>query len=199
MQPQKAKTDETVLGFEVTLEDLGKETRFPSKLDTPKLKLDIGCGSSKKGAFLGVDLVKTTATDVVADSTSLPIKDGCFEYVYSRRCIQHIKDDTQALKEIYRVLKLYGKLELIVASFYGYLFYKFRSSESSGKYAVFHLYLKRKLRKLLKAAGFLTVNISKVKSVRKIGYDFIAICEKLKRKPYATCLDFGIKILSNYV
>jgi len=131
MQTQKAKTDETVLGFEVALKDLGKETCFPRKLDTPKLKLDIGCGSNKKGAFLGVDLVKTKATDVVAraDSTSLPIKDG-----------------TQALKEIYRVLKSYGKLELIVASFYGYLFYKFRLSESSGKYAVFHLYLKRKLR-----------------------------------------------------
>ena len=179
MKKQKAKTESTTLGFEGALEDLEK-TSFPTKLDKSKLKLDIGCGLNKKCAFLGLDLLKTKATDVVADSTNLPIKDGCFDYVYSRRCIQHVKDDTQALKEIFRVLKSYGRLELIVASFYGYLFYKFRLSESSGKYAVFHLYLKRKLRKMLKDAGFANVKISKVKSVRKIGYDLIAVCEKRK-------------------
>jgi ubiquinone/menaquinone biosynthesis C-methylase UbiE len=142
------------------------------------LKLDVGCGSSKKEEFLGVDLVKTKATDVVADSTNLPIKDGCFDYVYSRRCIQHVDDDTQALIEIYRVLKQHGRLELIVASFYGYLFYKFGLSESSGKYAVFHLYFNRKLRRTLKKVGFININILKVKSARKIGYDLMAICEK---------------------
>jgi hypothetical protein len=67
---------------------------------------------------------------------------------------------------------------LIVASFYGYLFYKLGLSESCGKYAVFHLYLKRKLRKMLKEVEFVHVNISKVKSARKVGYDFMAICEK---------------------
>jgi len=142
------------------------------------LKLNIGCGSNKKSEFLGLDLIKTEATNVVADSTNLPIKDDCFDYVYSRRCIQHIKDDAQTLKEIYRVLKLYGKFELIVASFYGYLFYKLKLSKSRGRYSVFHLYLKRKLRKLVKEGGLINTNISKVKSVRKIGYDFRAICEK---------------------
>jgi SAM-dependent methyltransferase len=178
MQNKRATTGESVSGFEVTLEDIGKATGFPTKFGTPKLKLDIGCGLNKKDGFLGVDLVKTKATDVVADSENLPIKDDCLEYVYSRRCIQHVKDDAQALKEIYRVLKLYGKFELIVASFYGYLFYKLRLSESRGRYVTFHVYLKRKLRKLLKHAGFLNINISKVKSVRKIGYDFMAVCEK---------------------
>jgi len=118
------------------------------------LKLDIGCGSNKKEGFLGVDLVKTKATDVVADAANLPFKDGCIDYVYSRRCLQHITNDIQALKEIYRVLKLHGKLELIVASFYGYLFYMLGLSESSGKYGVFHLYSSRKLRKMLKQVGF---------------------------------------------
>lgn len=178
MQKQKVKTNETTLGIEVTLEDLGKEKLLPNKLDTPKLKLDIGCGSSKKSDFLGVDLVKTEATDIVADSTKLPIKNDCFDYVYSRRCIQHIKDDSQALREIHRVLKMNGKIELVVSSFYGYLFYKLKLSKSRGRYAIFHLYLRRKLLKLLKEVGFIKANISKVRSVRKIGYDFKAICEK---------------------
>ena len=76
------------------------------------------------------------------------------------------------------MLKLHGRFELIVASIYGYIFYKFGLSESGGKYKVFHLYLKRKLRKMLTEAGFLNIKISKVKSTRKIGYDFRAICEK---------------------
>jgi SAM-dependent methyltransferase len=170
---QKAKTETVTRGFEVTLEDLGEKPRFPSEL-----KLDIGCGSIKQGQFLGLDLIKTEATDVVADSVQLPIKDECFNYVYSRRCIQHVKNDAQAFKEIYRMLKQHGRFELIVASIYGYLFYKFGLSESRGKYTVFHLYLKRKLRNMLKEAGFLNIKISKVKSTRKIGYDYRAICEK---------------------
>jgi ubiquinone/menaquinone biosynthesis C-methylase UbiE len=178
MDSQKAKTQKTMLGLEVKLEDLGKKTRVPTELDMSSVRMDIGCGSNKKKNFLGVDLVKTKTADVVADVTTFPVKDDCLDYVYSRRCIQHVKDDMQALQEIYRMLKFHGRLELIVASIYGYLFYKFRLSESCGKYAVFHLYLKRKLRKMLKEVGFVQVNISKVKSARKIGYDFVAICEK---------------------
>ncbi|MEM4703641.1 MAG: class I SAM-dependent methyltransferase [Candidatus Bathyarchaeia archaeon] len=141
------------------------------------LKLDIGCGSNKKEDFLGVDVIRTKATDVVADATNLPFKDDCVDYIYSRRCVQHIKDDIKALKEICRVLKSDGKLQLIVASFYGFLYYKLGLSESS-KYQVFHLYYNRKLRRMLKEAGFTHVNISKMKSVRKVGYDLVAICEK---------------------
>ena len=177
MEDNKTRTENVTQGFEVTLGELGEKNSFPSKLSN-QLRLDIGCGPSKKNNFLGLDLVRTKATDVVADSATLPIKDGCFDYVYSRRCIQHVKNDAQAFKEIYRMLKLHGRFELIVASIYGYLFYKFGLSESGGKYKVFHLYLKRKLRKMLTEAGFLNIKISKVKSTRKIGYDFRAICEK---------------------
>lgn len=94
-----------------------------------------------------VDINKTETVYVIADAANLPFKDCCVDYVYSRRCIQHIKDDVKALKEIHRVLKNGGKLQLIVASFYGFLFYRFGLSESSGKYEVFHLYYSCKLKK----------------------------------------------------
>jgi len=178
METQTVKTDKTKLGFEVTLENLGKTPHTSRALDTNQLKLDLGCGANKKRTFLGVDLVKTNATDVVADSTNLPIKDDSFDYVYSRRCIQHVKNDTQALREIYRLLKPNGKLELIVASFYGYVFYKSGLSKGSRKYDVFHLYRKHKLRKMLTEIGFANVNLNKIKSPRKIGYDFKATCQK---------------------
>ncbi|MEM3577556.1 MAG: methyltransferase domain-containing protein [Candidatus Bathyarchaeia archaeon] len=142
------------------------------------LNLDVGCGSNKREGFLGVDINKTGLVDVIADATNLPFRDCCVDYIYSRRCIQHIKDDFKALKEMHRVLKNGGKLQLIVASFYGFLFYKFGLSESSGKYEIFHLYYNRKLKKMLKKAGFDNVNVFKVKSVRRIGYDYVAFCEK---------------------
>lgn len=143
------------------------------------VRLDIGCGSAKKKGFLGVDVTRTEATDVVADAVNLPFKDCCIEYVYSRRCIQHIKDDLQALKEVHRVLKWGGKLELITASLLGCVYYKLGFSESSGKYPVFHLYFSRKLRRKLEKANFTHISIQKVKSTRKIGYDLRVICEKL--------------------
>lgn len=142
------------------------------------LGLDVGCGANKQEGFLGVDISKTEAVDVVADATNLPFRDCCFDYVYSRRCIQHIKNDAAALEEMYRVLKNGGKLRLIVASLYGFLFYKLGLSESSGKYGTFHLYYSRKLKRMLKKTGFVNVNVSKVKSVRRIGYDYVVVCEK---------------------
>jgi hypothetical protein len=54
-------------------------------------------------------------------------------------------------------------------------------SESSGRYAVFHLYHKRKLEKMLKKAGFVNINVSKAKSVRRIGYDYVVLCKKQTR------------------
>jgi len=142
------------------------------------MKLDVGCGVNKKENFFGVDVIRTKVTDIIADAANLPFKDYCADSIYSRRCIQHVKDDFKALKEMYRVLKMGGKLQLIVASVYGFLFYKLGFSESSGKYEVFHFYSNKKLRKMLEKVGFTKINILKVKSVRKIGYDLMAICEK---------------------
>ena len=124
MKDKKTRTENVTQGFEVTFDESGEKPSFPSML-TNQLRLDIGCGPCKKSKFLGLDLIRTKATDVVADSANLPIKEGCFDYVYSRRCIQHVKNDEQAFKEIYRMLKLHGRFELIVASIYGYIFYKF--------------------------------------------------------------------------
>jgi predicted SAM-dependent methyltransferase len=142
-------------------------------------RLDIGCGSNKKNGFLGVDVGRTEATDVIADAANLPFRGGSVDYVHSRRCVQHIREDVKALKEMYRVLRTNGKLEVITASFCGFLFYRLGLSESSGKYEVFHLYSNRRLRKMLKEAGFSAkVDISKIKSVRRWGHDLMAICEK---------------------
>jgi anaerobic magnesium-protoporphyrin IX monomethyl ester cyclase len=51
MEERNVKTENTMLGFKDSLKDLGKKTRFPSKLDMSNLKLDVGCGSKPTGGL----------------------------------------------------------------------------------------------------------------------------------------------------
>ena len=43
------------------------------------------------------------------DLTKLPFEDGCFDWVIANHVLEHIKDEQQAIYEIYRVLKQDGK------------------------------------------------------------------------------------------
>lgn len=140
--------------------------------------LDIGCGQLKKAGFLGVDIVKGENIDYVLDACDLTFKDKSVDEVYSRRCIQHVKKDWKALSEISRVLKPNGKLTLIVSSWYGWLFYKLKLSQSHGKYDVFHFYTDKRLRQLLEKADFTIESLRHIPSERKIGYDIEVVCIK---------------------
>lgn len=134
-----------------------------------RLRLDVGCGKRKMVGCLGVDLNRNSDADVLADATHLPFKNGCFDYVYSRRCIQVIPDDLKATTEIYRVLKHSGEACLIFASWRGWLYYKLLIRKP---YKCFHLYCRAKLMRLLRQAGFRTVNISVVSTKRLLGRDY---------------------------
>jgi len=52
--------------------------------------------------------------DVKADICNLPFADGEFDFILCNHVLEHIADDTQAMKEIYRVLKPDGKAILQV-------------------------------------------------------------------------------------
>ena len=142
------------------------------------LNLDLGCGCNKQKNYLGIDIGKNGAADIIADLENLPIKNNCVNQVYSRRAIQHVKNHEIVFKEIHRTLKPGGEIKIIVASFWGLLFYKFGLSQSRGRYPVFHLYTKRNLNKQLYQLNFIDIKISKIRSKRKIGYDFQAVAKK---------------------
>lgn len=88
------------------------------------VNLDLGCGLNKQKNYLGIDIQKNGAIDIIADLENLPIKSNCINQIYSRRAIQHVENYNKAFKEIFRILKSEGEFELKVASFWGLLFYK---------------------------------------------------------------------------
>jgi len=108
MEDQNVKTANTMLGFEASPKNLGKKARFPSKLNTSKVKLDVGCGSEptgdvnvdffvrgwntqerdqKRGEFIDP---KMTPNYVVADAEHLPFKGGVFAVAFSSHVIEHV-------------------------------------------------------------------------------------------------------------
>ena len=70
-------------------------------------RIDIGCGDSKRVGFVGVDVRKTKAVDVIADARKLPFRDSCFNYVYSSHLIEHFshREVKNVLVEWVRVLR----------------------------------------------------------------------------------------------
>jgi len=152
------------------LRDAGKKVQI--------LKLDIGCGGNKKKGFLGVDISKGEDVDFVMDVCKLDFEDNSIEEVFSRRCIQHIEDDKKALSEIFRVLKPDGVFTLVVASWYGWLYYRLHLSNSCGNYKTFHLYRDSKLRKMLEEVNFTIQSLRHIPSPRGMGYDIEVVCRK---------------------
>jgi len=152
------------------LRDAGKEVQI--------LKLDIGCGGNKKEGFLGVDISKGEDVDFVMDVCKLDFEDNSIEEVFSRRCIQHVEDDTKALSEIFRVLKPDSVFTLVVASWYGWLYYRLHLSNSRGNYKTFHLYRDSKLRRMLEEVNFTIQSLRHIPSPRGMGYDIEVVCRK---------------------
>jgi len=118
MENQKVKTEKTMLGFEVALKDLGKKTRFPSKLDTSKLKLDVGCGSfpqgdvncdlhlnepEHSGTYGKIITPKHYPNFVRCDVQHLPFRDDAFSKVVCRHVIEHVDDPCLLFRELVRV------------------------------------------------------------------------------------------------
>jgi predicted SAM-dependent methyltransferase len=54
--------------------------------------------------YITTDLYSPLA-QVKADICDLPFRDNLFDYVFCNHVLEHIPDDTQAMKELYRILK----------------------------------------------------------------------------------------------
>jgi hypothetical protein len=121
MKKLNLEAENAVLGFEVAFETLGEGGSFPSRVETRKLRLDVGCGSKptgdvnvdffvrgwnsqegdqKRGGFLNPKLIPNF---VVADAEHLPFKDDVFEVVFSSHVIEHVAKPFLMYSEMRRV------------------------------------------------------------------------------------------------
>ncbi|VVB75344.1 Methyltransferase domain protein [uncultured archaeon] len=97
------------------------------------MKLEIGSGNKPQKGYIHFDIRAGIGADVVGDARELPFKEGECDEVYSRFFLEHLprKDALLALKEMFRVLKRDGKLEIIVPNIA--YFCKLFSEESGQK------------------------------------------------------------------
>lgn len=82
------------------------------------MKLDIGCWNNKKRGFLGIDIEKNLAADVVCNATvSLPFKDSSFSEIYCAHFLEHVENPMNIVREIIRIAKPGAKITIKVPHF----------------------------------------------------------------------------------
>ena len=78
--------------------------------------LNFGCGNTKKEGEIGVDIIKTDATDIVCDLDKypLPFEDSSIDKIYSNHCFEHIIDLVALMTDMHRILKPGGIVDFTV-------------------------------------------------------------------------------------
>ncbi len=80
--------------------------------------LDLGCGRSParnrfkglKYRYVGTDIAYNEGVSVISDAHCLPFADEVFDVVYTTKVFEHLSQPWVAVNEIYRVLKIGGRI-----------------------------------------------------------------------------------------
>lgn len=82
------------------------------------MRIDLGCGRSKKKGYIGVDNIKYDDVDLIVNiEHGLPFKDDSVQEIYTSHFLEHVNDPKFSLSEIFRVLSFGGKATIIVPHF----------------------------------------------------------------------------------
>jgi len=98
-----------------------------------KTILSVGCGREwieqeflsllKASKVVKTDLIPSPEHDILeADAHDLPFEDGSFDFVSCRDAIEHVEDEQKVMKELNRVLKMYGYLIMTTPNVYNAAF-----------------------------------------------------------------------------
>lgn len=77
------------------------------------MDLDIGCGEWKRKDAIGIDIGEG-ANDIIADAHFLPFISHSFENVFMMEVLEHLHSPFVALKEVKRVIKSSGNVNLSI-------------------------------------------------------------------------------------
>lgn len=86
--------------------------RLVPALQTPTVRIELGCGSEPQPGTIGVDLRMTESTKVVSDVRTVGLCSECADEVYSICVLEHFDDPYTVLDEIVRLLKPDGQAVL---------------------------------------------------------------------------------------
>lgn len=90
------------------------------------LKLDIGCGISKREGFLGIDILPLAGVDLVHDLNKFPypFENNIACEIWLDNVLEHLEKPLTVLEELYRIAKNHAKITIAVPyfrSFYAYI------------------------------------------------------------------------------
>jgi len=83
------------------------------------IKLELGSGGKRRSGFFGVDILEMDGVDVIADLNE-PLSlfpDNCCDSIFSSHAFEHVDKFMQLMKEIHRIMKPGGRVEIVVPHF----------------------------------------------------------------------------------
>ncbi len=82
--------------------------------ETSFSKLDIGCGSSKRNGYIGIDAIEAPGVDIVVDFTKaeIPLPDCSVTHFYSAHCFEHLDRMSPVVSEMSRLSVDGAKVEV---------------------------------------------------------------------------------------
>lgn len=83
------------------------------------MKLDIGCGGSKREGFIGVDILKLDGVDIVHNLTSFPypFEDNSVDEIWMDQVLEHLQNPMRVIEELHRICKHDAKITIGVPYF----------------------------------------------------------------------------------
>ncbi len=71
------------------------------------MKLDIGCGGSKKEGYLGVDQLFLPGVDIIHDLNKFPypFSDGLVDEIWMDQVLEHLDQPVKVIEELYRICR----------------------------------------------------------------------------------------------
>lgn len=105
---------------------IDKKNIIPTLSQQPSVILDIGCGPLKKNPnWIGIDMLNVEGVDIVGDVYEVlaAFPDDSVDEVHSYHFFEHVPDVPLLLKELQRVLKKGGLIEVVVPHFSNAYFY----------------------------------------------------------------------------
>jgi len=89
------------------------------------MKLNLGGGLIKKKGFINVDMLEGSHIQHNLNIFPYPFSDNTIDFILISHCLEHLKEPEMFFNEVYRILKVGGKCEIIVPH------YKFQGAYSN--------------------------------------------------------------------